>query len=81
MEIKATDLCCFKEVADVIGEELAIIELDKVIAAHLKNNEVNLIKECVLMQAFIWAKSPQKRKFWINIETGYDPYMNGGNKV
>lgn len=56
---------CFKQVADVIGEERAVEELGKV---------DRVTKGVLLGAAFLWDRSPQGAQFWSDIDDGIDPY-------
>ena len=62
MDIKS--LWCFEEVAGVIGEESAELELGKVLC---------LKKYSSIGFAFIWKDSPQGHSFWEKISRGEYP--------
>ena len=72
--MKPTDLKCFKQVADVIGEEYAEHELQRVIECD--DCKVNINKKLV-SNAFQWDSSPQKRDFWDCIADSKNPYDHG----
>jgi len=63
MNIKS--LKCFEEVARVIGEESAELELGKVSC---------LMSISSIISAFIWKDSPQGHSFWVKISRGESPY-------
>ena len=63
MDIKS--LRCFEEVARVIGEESAELELGKVSC---------LMDHSSIAFAFIWEDSPQGNSFWKKISHGDYPY-------
>lgn len=69
-KITPRNLGCFEEVANIIGEESAEEELQKVI-------DLGLIKdldvELELLQTFKWSDSPQGDYFWDCIHSGYVP--------
>jgi len=71
-ELKPRDLACFKEVAEVIGEENAEVELQKVIDKPRCRKES--LESEPLVYAFIWGYSPQRVKFWNTISLGINPY-------
>lgn len=75
--MKPTDLKCFKQVADVIGEEYAEYELQRVIDGG--DCEVKIDKKMV-GGAFRWRLSPQKFDFWDCIDGGQNPYDHGHEK-
>jgi|GEM_PF-2304958 len=79
--MKPTDLTCYKQIADVIGEALADYELQRIID----------FEEChyrpawdlaggILSDAFDWGKSPQISNFWGHIDRGENPYDHGHEK-
>lgn len=57
---------CFKQVADVIGEERAVEELGKV--------DRIIYDDATLDAAFMWDESPQGPSFWGVIDDGKNPY-------
>ena len=63
MDIKS--LWCFAEVAGVIGEESAELELGKVSCAMSISS---------IISAFIWKDSHQGHSFWEKISRGESPY-------
>ena len=75
IRIKSTPL--FKQVAAVIGEERAQIEL--AIAYHGYNHKGNARKFNFnedLSYAFNWSRSPQLSGFWYDISEGINPCSN-----
>lgn len=65
---------CFKEVADVLGEEDAEYELKRVLYKHLDGCEVlDLDTSEGLLDAFWWKHSPQGEDYWNTIEWGNAP--------
>jgi len=77
--MKPEDLKCFKEVADVIGHEGAVKELQVVIdtvedPSHIIPDTSSLI-EC-----FDWRDTPQSGGFWANIlqRVVPEPYNSSG---
>jgi len=77
-EMKPEDLKCFKEVADVIGHEGAVKELQVVIGSNL--NDLDPHKE--LWDSFIWSNTPQGFDLWDNIDKGVvpEPYKSSSNE-
>lgn len=67
--MKPKDLVCFVEVAKVIGEENATIELQKVI-----DSSIDIDKSYELPSAFVWEYSPQGTDFWSTIDRSKNPY-------
>ena len=63
-------LGCFQEVADVIGEENAEVELQKVIDSE---DTVWDEPDQDLIQSFIWGTSPQGDDFWRSVFNGQVP--------
>jgi len=63
-------LPCFPQVAAVIGESRAQIELCRVIYSKcgFDKNQTKLI------HAFSWWDSPQLAPFWVAINQGINPY-------
>ena len=70
--IKPKDLACFKEVADVLGEESTAIELKKVI--DRKDCHFGRFLDESLLDSFAWHESPQGHGFWEDIDNGVNPY-------
>lgn len=60
---------CFKEVADVLGEDQAEYELKKVLLVDLDT----LLTEGCLSVAFEWSEAPQGYMFWKNVNNGTKP--------
>jgi len=60
-----------KQVAKVIGKELAVHELSIVEEAGLDSIYADAD---TVHSAFIWGKTPQGIDFWSNIEMGRWPY-------
>lgn len=72
--MKPTDLKCYKQVADVIGEAYADYELQRVIdCKHYKYS-----KESVF--GFRWGDTPQGGSFWGFVNAGESPYEHGHEK-
>ena len=65
---------CFKQVANVIGEERAKIELKEAIKELPKHMLDSMIDEENLKLAFIWKATPQGRVFWNKVWRGVCPY-------
>ena len=59
----ATDFDCFSELADIIGAERAVLELNRIIESGI---DVYLGKD--LVEAFEWSDSPQGDHFWGGIK-------------
>ena len=74
--MKPRDLKCFKQVADVIGEEFAEYELGLVIDSPA----CWVATASTFGRAFNWSKSPQKHDFWGFIKDGEKPYDHGYKK-
>tara|TARA_Y100000593_G_scaffold94032_1_gene191288 strand:- start:65892 stop:66449 length:558 start_codon:yes stop_codon:yes gene_type:complete len=72
-------LGCFQQVADVIGEEAAEVELQKVIDYE---GAVWINLEEDLVDSFVWDATPQGGRFWDNIDDGYIPegYVTGSQE-
>lgn len=71
---KPKDMFCFKEVASIIGEEQAEIELGKVIKDFYgfgMYSYETLISE-KLINSFPWSSSPQRAGFWCDIDDKLD---------
>ena len=68
IRIKSTPL--FKQVAAVIGEEGAQVELAEV--AHSTSVEFNKS----LYKSFYWTNSPQGGVFWQDVNKGVNPCSN-----
>lgn len=65
--MKPQDLGCWKQVADVIGEERASIELQKVIDSGCTSLSASGNN---IFEAFIWTETPQGLDFWWQIDEG-----------
>lgn len=78
-KMKPEDLKCFKEVADVIGHEGAVKELQVVIdtvgVVYLKEGEA-------LSSCFYWRSTPQGESFWESVDRGIvpEPYKSSSNE-
>ncbi|CAH9016786.1 conserved hypothetical protein [Vibrio phage 381E49-1] len=72
-KIKVSELKCFDQVAGVIGEAKAGIELFKVLSVAKKCSFDDQL--CVL-DSFTWVLTPQGDKFWNSIDDGINPYDN-----
>jgi len=70
--IKPKDLACFKEVADVIGEERAEIQLASVI--NIKDCHFDTFLSEKLCNSFDWSNSIQGYDFWDSIDNNKNPY-------
>ena len=71
-----TQWACFQEVADVIGEEAAVFELEKIRLLHLEGcNELDLDLDVgkSLLRAFFWRETLQGDTFWKSINKGIVP--------
>lgn len=66
--VYANDLTLFKEVAEVIGEKRAEIELTKV-----QQEGLDVLFGSSVTAAFIWALTPQGVDFWQSVASGVDP--------
>ena len=73
--MKPTDLKCYKQVADVIGEAYADYELQQVMdwAGIINENGT-------LLNSFRWGESPQGGEFWQHVNHGENPYEHGHEK-
>lgn len=71
-ELKPREMACFEQVAEVIGEKQAEIELQRVIDTYECHNEE--LKTGKLFDAFEWSLSPQGSKFWNTIDRVINPY-------
>ena len=65
-------LGCFQEVADVIGEDAAEIELQRVIDSGIIE-DLSCIETKEVSGAFTWVSSPQGQAFWDAIDDGVKP--------
>lgn len=63
-----TDLACFNEVADVIGYDAAVDEMQKVM-----DSGIEIIDDSRLFMAFKWSETPQGDVFWRSIHCGHIP--------
>lgn len=71
--LKPQDLGCWQQVVDVIGEDRASEELQKVI--DIKDSQGKFWSEGdELLDAFQWDLTPQGHSFWEKIEEGKSPY-------
>lgn len=70
-KVSPRDLACFDQVAAVIGEESAEIELGKVLSCD--HDRIALEKGDDLIGAFIWWATPQVDGFWNSIDDGKMP--------
>lgn len=66
-ELHPADLACFGQVADVIGYDAAVVELQKVMDSWVVAADVSLFL------AFNWVYTPQGHRFWRSIHCGYIP--------
>lgn len=72
IRIKSTPL--FKQVAAVIGEEKAQIELAIAYHEYSGYDEFEFHKD--LIGSFVWSDSPQGHDFWESIDKWVDPCKN-----
>lgn len=72
MEVSVKEMKCFKEIAEVIGEVYAEIELQRVVD-HFKGTTCEVKTNKPLLSAFDWRESPQKLVFWLKIWKGEFP--------
>jgi len=70
-KIKVSELKCFGQVADVIGNARAEIELFKVASVSRKCSFSDAGR---VTHAFIWENTPQGLWFWLAIDEGVNPY-------
>ena len=73
IRIKSTPL--FKQVAAVIGEERAQIELAKVCHDSV-SSRIRINFALPLGSAFCWSSSPQKYDFWKRLDDGVGKCKN-----
>lgn len=73
--MKSRDLQCFKQVANVIGPELADHELQRVI-----DSGIYVDPEVYLFTSFRFAESQQEYDFWDHVSDGENPYEYGYEK-
>ena len=66
-------LGCFDEVAEVIGEDAAERELQRVIDCGLVGAKHDESSDSSLVYCFTWADTPQSEKFWIDVNGGRVP--------
>jgi hypothetical protein len=66
-KIKVEDMACFEQVAKVIGKANAKRELEVVM--QICHCDAIL----PLDDSFVWRKTPQKSKFWRDINRGINP--------
>ena len=73
--LKPEDMYCFKEVANVIGEEDAKVQLQKVIDGFEVYNGYSAgeLKHNVLEISFNWETTPQGFSYWDDIHKGFKP--------
>ena len=81
LEKKVRAFGCFDQVAKVIGEEKAVVELIKVVEFELSKFSDDM-QEDKLINAFDWEDTPQLFDFWYDIYRGKNPYTEsaGENK-
>lgn len=74
MKPHVKNLRCFKQVADVIGESRAQIELFKVLT-YSDPDDLDFDDDQVYFDmVFIWCVTPQGHDFWSDINAGINPY-------
>lgn len=73
--LKPQDMECFKEVAKVIGEEEAKVQLQKVIDSFDEKEQYGYydFKSGILINSFDWENTPQRYTFWDDIYNGVKP--------
>ena len=78
-KMKPEDLKCFKQVADVIGHEGAVKELQVVIDTVEDPSHINPDTSS-LIDCFYWRDTPQSDGFWANIVQRVvpEPYKSSG---
>ncbi|QXN60154.1 hypothetical protein KUA24_87 [Vibrio phage HNL01] len=77
-KIKIRDTEVFKQVAKVIGEKNAEIELFKA-SKSWSSVDINRVRKGYeLSGAFNWGRTDQGGTFWFHIHQGNSPY-NGGS--
>ena len=81
LEQKVRTFGCFDQVAKVIGEEKAVVELVKVVECE-HPNFIGEMRHATLIDLFVWELTPQGHKFWQAIDDGKNPYIEaaGENK-
>lgn len=73
-KVKIEDTVVFRQVAAVIGERNAKLELFKASKSWDKRDLEIISKGGLLEQAFCWLSTDQETEFWLNINQGYNPY-------
>lgn len=76
--LRVEKMACFKQVARVIGEKAAKVELFIAVNGY-KNEGFPLNVTEGLRSAFLWIDTPQKHDFWDMIDDGINPLQ--GNKL
>ncbi|AUR84753.1 hypothetical protein NVP1063O_086 [Vibrio phage 1.063.O._10N.261.45.C7] len=73
-KVKIEDTEVFKQVAKVIGEKQAKIELFKASKNWREGDLTNTYSGAYPVDCFIWSESVQGHDFWDNIDEGINPY-------
>lgn len=72
-KIKIEDTVVFKQVAEVIGEKRAKLELFKASKSWTKGDIEDVQRGEKLYNSFTWGKTIQGEVFWLDIYSGIDP--------
>lgn len=73
-KIKIEETEVFKQVAKVIGEKQAKIELFKASKSWTERDVMYLLSHRSLMGSFSWRNTSQGIDFWASIYDGINPY-------
>jgi hypothetical protein len=73
-KVKIEDTLMFKQVAKVIGEKQAKIELFKASKSWDKSNIKDIEYGKDLLESFVWRKTLQGVKFWEMVHNEENPY-------
>ncbi|QXN60150.1 hypothetical protein KUA24_83 [Vibrio phage HNL01] len=73
-KVKIRDIKVFEQVAKVIGEKNAEIELFKASKSWDAVDVEVILKGGILGHAFKWESTVQGRHFWSAIDAGSNPY-------
>ena len=73
-KIKIEETEVFKQVAKVIGEKQAKIELFKASKSWTTGNIDDISQGEDLLGSFVWRKTTQGLEFWDSINDGDNPY-------
>ncbi|QXN60151.1 hypothetical protein KUA24_84 [Vibrio phage HNL01] len=72
-KVKIRDTKIFKQVAKVIGEKQAEIELFKTNSIWTEKGISDILSGCNVCAAFKWDDTVQGYDFWLSISTGNKP--------